>query len=200
MRFNVASKKPWKSLLCFTGNRRLWKRWTTASRWPTWSRWWPRSSSARTGSATSGCSKRPCWTWPCGAAFSSRTVPPYIKLVFCLLAPECERLGVLAQVFSQLDNWAQDMRALQNSVQPGQAEHILPVHVENTGQVQSAMAEIMHNAQDLVQVGFSSFFRVDCWFLGMIVVVAAGQPFQLWYYLQVDFLGFLFTLFAFPQA
>lgn len=53
---------------------------------------------------------------------------------------------------SQLENWSSDMLSLKGSVQAAQAEKILPVHNENTNQVQTAMMEIMQNAQDLIQV------------------------------------------------
>lgn len=57
-----------------------------------------------------------------------------------------------ATVISQLDNWSDDMKTLNSTVQATQAEKILPVHNENTNQVQAAMMEIMQNAQDLIQI------------------------------------------------
>ncbi|KRX93396.1 Triple functional domain protein [Trichinella pseudospiralis] len=54
-------------------------------------------------------------------------------------------------VISQLDGWSEDMRAMSNNVTVDRVEKILPLHQENTGQVQAAIADIMQSAQDLIE-------------------------------------------------
>ncbi|KRZ17746.1 Triple functional domain protein [Trichinella zimbabwensis] len=55
-------------------------------------------------------------------------------------------------VISQLDGWSEDMRAMSNNVTVDRVEKILPLHQENTGQVQAAIADIMQSAQDVIQL------------------------------------------------
>ncbi len=72
-----------------------------------------------------------------------------VPYCFGNLLPVCY---LLQTVVSQLDGWREDMRQINASLTPGQAEGILPLHQENTAQVHAAMLEIMSIAQEQIQV------------------------------------------------
>uniref|UniRef100_A0A5S6QCN5 Non-specific serine/threonine protein kinase n=1 Tax=Trichuris muris TaxID=70415 RepID=A0A5S6QCN5_TRIMR len=55
-------------------------------------------------------------------------------------------------VISQLDGWSEDMKVMSNNVSVDQVEKIMPLHQENTTQVQDAIADIMQSAQDVIQL------------------------------------------------
>ncbi|KFD69652.1 hypothetical protein M514_02017 [Trichuris suis] len=55
-------------------------------------------------------------------------------------------------VISQLDGWSEDMKVMSNNVSMDQVEKIMPLHQENTTQVQDAIADIMQSAQDVIQL------------------------------------------------
>lgn len=58
-------------------------------------------------------------------------------------------------VSNQLKGWHTDMRQMNSNLMPGQAEKVLPLHLENTNSVRSAMLEIMQTASELIQVSCS---------------------------------------------